>query len=26
VDSMVPNDILQLLADKFGADVSAEDE
>ena len=26
VDSMVPNDILKLLADKFGADVSAEDE
>ena len=26
VDSMVPNDILNLFADKFGADVSAEDE
>jgi DNA-binding NtrC family response regulator len=26
VDSMVPNDILLLLADKLGADVSAEDE
>jgi response regulator RpfG family c-di-GMP phosphodiesterase len=26
VDSMVPNDILKLLADKFGADVSAENE
>ena len=26
VDSFVPNDILQLLAEKFGADVTAEDE
>jgi DNA-binding NtrC family response regulator len=25
VDSMVPNDILRLLADKFDADTSAED-
>ena len=26
VDSFVPNEILKLFADKFGADVSAEDE
>ncbi len=26
VESFVPNDILKLFADKFGADVSAEDE
>jgi response regulator RpfG family c-di-GMP phosphodiesterase len=26
VDSLVPNDILELLANKLGADVSAEDE
>jgi len=26
VDSFVPNEILKLFADKFEADVSAEDE